>query len=176
MNNWFKKLITLFRKRRFTANVEILPSHNLVLGTTTAGKTSFLEKMRRNDEAEGRSTFFVQSLDTPVQVQRREEIAQVEKQKAEARLARLREAVWEDLESDEGGSDHIDYCLDEMFGVKNATSSHRRAMVFLMDRETLGEIVKWGADDTEVRGELYEWFKENDSVVRSSLTGVESKL
>lgn len=172
MANWLTSVLSWIQSRRTTKVVTSDPFHVLCYGTTGVGKSTLLDMMRSRDASEGRESHFVEVIDTPQQTQQRQAQIEFDRINEDARLGRLRQAIWEDLEADPRGGDHIDYCLNKMFGIRDVMPRHRREVVFLLDRQMLGGVAAWGADDTEVRAQLCEWFEENDLVVRSTLASI----
>lgn len=146
-------------------------AHTMVIGATGKGKSSTLER-----EAIRLGITYAELLERiePTEEQKAA-ISAMEQKRAEARKVKettIRNAVWSTFDEDD--ISELYYALKSVLEIAEPTKKQAKHLFFLLSMSIVGNIVAWGISDTPTRESIWEFTRENKTLLLDLLASESS--
>lgn len=149
-----------------------LNAHTIVVGTTGKGKSLLLE-----EEAKRLGITYDELLKQMEPTEEQKAMIEANKQKrAEEQRVKestIRNAIWATFDQ----SDIAEFldALKIILEIPEPTKSNAKEVFFALDMSIVGNIVSWGISDTPTREAIWEFVRENKTLLLKSLLSEQSE-
>lgn len=149
-----------------------LAAHTIVVGITGKGKSVILE-----EEAKRLGITYDELLKRMEPTEEQKATMEANKQKrAEEQRAKdstIRNAIWATF--DQSDIDEFLDALKVILEINEPTKSNVKEVFFALDMSIVGNIVSWGVGDTPTREAIWEFVRENKTLLLDSLLSEQSE-
>lgn len=142
--------------------------HVLLLGTSGRGKSVLLEQLAV-ERGVSVDELARECAPTPEQLVAERQACDIRRQQDLARLQAVRDAYWVRTDHDECEFSSIHDGLVAFCAIEQPTTAQLKVVFDLMPAEVIGNGIRWGFDDTEVRDEVYAFVRDHADTIRGAL-------
>lgn len=140
--------------------------HTLILGTTGRGKSLLLQQ-----EAE-RLGITVEELENRLEPSAEQKAAEQQREASERdrrfrQLQAVRDAWWQG--SNESDVVELRWAVQEHLGIEASSVDVLKAAFDQLPADLMGDIIRWGMSDTEVRESIWDFVRDNQAPIRGEL-------
>lgn len=103
------------------------------------------------------------------------ERAQTRAQHELIRLNAVRQAYWTQTDPDDSDLWSLHDALQQIGNIEFPTREQQRILFFMLPADVIGNGIAWGFDDTEVRGAIWEFVRENVVAIAVAVAELDDK-
>lgn len=145
--------------------------HTMILGTTGRGRSVILEQEAAR-RGIGVDELMRELEPTEEQKEASRKVEEEQKQREATRLQAVRDAYWAASDIDGLEFATIHDSLIEFCSVDDPTHEQHKAVFDLLPSEIIGNGIRWGFNDTEVRDDIYVFVRDNAESVKNAVRAV----